>query len=173
MTFMPSLDKPWFLLYLAWFLLITCSFTLYYKIMWNLKFEYSWFNLIKCIFALSCCDTVESWFDTSITRIPTYACAPRWKPRPGGASGGAGAPMVRPHHPWLRWLPIFLCIFLILEISQPWRCLVCFHHGRGPRSCISYPIACPILTPSYKLSSLPPLSTQALSSAMASHALTL
>jgi len=109
---------------------------------------------------LSLANPAESNPSTSISRIHTYACAPGQNPSPRGALGGAGAPMVRPHHPWLRWLPIFSCIFSILGVSQPWQCLVCFHRGRGLSSYISHPIASPLFTPSFKLSSLPPISTQ-------------
>ena len=147
-------NKSWFLLDFSW------------------SHEYSLINTKSCEFCnmnillihhdhmhltLSLADLAESNSSTSIPKITTHASEPGWKIRPRGGAGGVGAPMVRPHHPLLRWPPIFACISLVSCLSQPWRCLVCFLHGRGPSTYKSHPIASPHLTPSYKLSSLPPL----------------
>ena len=64
---------------------------------------------------LSLADPAESNPSTNILRIPTHALGQNL--RPGGGDGGASAPMGWPHHPLLRWPPIFACMSLISRVS--------------------------------------------------------
>ena len=155
MTFMPSLDKPWFLLSLAYFcwsheypLLITKSCE-------TCNLNIPLIQLDHVHLALSLSDPSKSNPSTSIPRIHTHACASGRKLRPGGGARGAGAPMVWPHHSLLRWPPIFMYISLIFYVSWLRLCFDCFLRGRGPSSYINHPKPLPLFTPSNNFSSSP------------------
>ena len=142
MTCMPSLDKPWFLLSLAYFcwsheypLLITKSCE-------TCNLNIPLIQLDHEHLALSLTDPSKSNLSTRIPRILTHACASRRKLRP---KGGAG---VRLNHPLLRCPPIFVHISLIFCVSWLWWCSNCFLHGRGPSCYINHPKPVPLFTPS-------------------------
>ena len=160
MTFLPSLDKPWSLLVLAWFFLITWVSIHYYTIMWIFaKWIFFWFTMIMCIpqyHSLILLNQIQATASLKSTYMHEHL----------DETSGQGEELgVRPHHPWLRWPPIFIHISLILYESWPRRCSICFLHGRGPSSYLNHPKPLPLFTPSFKHFSLPPHNTQALSPA--------
>ena len=147
MTFMPSLDKPWFLLSLAYFcwsheypLLITKSCE-------TCNLNIPLIQLDHVHLALSLTDPSKSNPSTSIPRILMHACASRHKIRPGGGAGGAAAPPSAP------LAPIFVHISLIFCVSWLWRCSDCFLRSRGSSYYINHPKPLPLFTPRNNFSS--------------------